>query len=91
MNAIGFSYIFLKGNVVTEPHCPLLILPSRAIILVLAMCAHLDWQINGRDIIATRTGFADMRIRFGINLFESPALKKKIFVLTSKKLLLERV
>jgi len=31
-------------------------------------------KLAGRDTSATRTGLADMRVRFGINLFGSPAL-----------------
>lgn len=36
-------------------------------------------QDNGEEITGNRSGFADMRIRFGINLLGSPALDKKDF------------
>ena len=36
-------------------------------------------KINGRDTSGVRNGFGDARIRFGINLFGSPALGKKDF------------
>jgi hypothetical protein len=36
-------------------------------------------KINGRDTAGARTGFGDMRIRFGMNLLGSPALDKKDF------------
>ena len=35
--------------------------------------------LNGDEITGSRTGFADMRIRFGINLTGSPALDRKDF------------
>ncbi len=36
-------------------------------------------RLAGKDTSATRTGLADTRIRFGINLFGSPALNPKEF------------
>lgn len=36
-------------------------------------------KINGSDTSGVRNGFGDARIRFGINLFGSPALDKKDF------------
>ena len=36
-------------------------------------------KINGHDTTGARTGFGDMRIRFGMNLLGSPALDKKDF------------
>src|SRR5215831_2338440 len=36
-------------------------------------------QINGHDTSGARSGFGDTRIRFGINLFGSPAIDKKEF------------
>lgn len=35
--------------------------------------------LNGEEVTGSRTGFADMRIRFGINLTGSPALDRKNF------------
>ncbi len=36
-------------------------------------------KINGRDTTGARSGFGDMRVRFGINLLGSPAMDKKDF------------
>ncbi len=36
-------------------------------------------KLNGQDTSGARTGFGDMRIRFGMNLLGSPALDKKDF------------
>ena len=36
-------------------------------------------QLNGEEVTGSRTGFADARIRFGINLTGSPALDPKNF------------
>ncbi|TFH01299.1 MAG: transporter, partial [Calditrichales bacterium] len=38
-----------------------------------------DVKIAGRDTSGTRTGFADARVRFGLNLFGSPPLPAKGF------------
>lgn len=35
--------------------------------------------LNGEQVTGSRTGFADMRIRFGVNLTGSPALDRKNF------------
>ena len=35
--------------------------------------------LNGEEVTGSRTGFADMRIRFGVNLTGSPALDRKNF------------
>lgn len=35
--------------------------------------------LNGEELTGSRVGFADMRIRFGVNLTGSPALKRKDF------------
>lgn len=35
--------------------------------------------LNGEEVTGSRTGFADARIRFGVNLTGSPALEKKDF------------
>jgi hypothetical protein len=40
---------------------------------------HGKLKLNEEDVTGTRTGFADMRIRFGVNLTGSPALEKKDF------------
>lgn len=99
MNAIGFSYSFLKGNVVTDPSLPLADfkitsnnfglgylrtfglankLARVQLSLPFVMMAG-KVKVNGHDTSGGRTGFADMRIRFGINFFGSPALDKKDF------------
>jgi hypothetical protein len=36
-------------------------------------------QLNGEGVTGSRTGLADMRIRFGVNLTGSPALDRKDF------------
>ena len=36
-------------------------------------------QLNGRDTSASRSGFGDLRIRFGINLLGSPAVSAREF------------
>jgi len=36
-------------------------------------------NVNGQNITGSRTGFADMKVRFGINLLGSPALDKLEF------------
>lgn len=36
-------------------------------------------NVNGESITGSRTGFADMKVRFGINLLGSPALDKSEF------------
>jgi Putative MetA-pathway of phenol degradation len=38
-----------------------------------------DLKLNGRDTSGSRSGFTDARVRFGINLFGSPALSPKDF------------
>jgi hypothetical protein len=42
-------------------------------------------QINGHDTTGSRNGFADARIRFGINLTGTPALGKKEFTNYTEK------
>ena len=99
MNAIGFTYGFLKGNVVTDPSLPLADFKitsnnlGLAYVRTFALANKLariqvaapfvimagTLKVNGRDTSGGRTGFADMRIRFGINFFGSPALDKKDF------------
>jgi hypothetical protein len=41
--------------------------------------------VSGEKITGNRTGFGDMRIRFGINLFGSPALARKDFAQYQQK------
>ncbi|WP_255515489.1 transporter [Flavobacterium sp. ZT3R18] len=43
--------------------------------------------VKGEKITGNRTGFGDMRIRFGINLFGSPALARKDFAQYQQKTL----
>lgn len=45
-------------------------------------------KLNGRDTSGTRTGFGDMRIRFGINLLGSEALSPKDFAKYQQKTIL---
>lgn len=37
-------------------------------------------QLNGEEVTGSRSGFADMRVRLGVNLTGSPALGKKEFI-----------
>ncbi|QBN17690.1 transporter [Flavobacterium nackdongense] len=41
--------------------------------------------LNGEQVTGSRTGFADMRIRFGVNLTGSPALDRKNFLQYQQK------
>lgn len=43
-------------------------------------------RLQGRDTAGSRTGFADMRVRLGINLFGSPAYKPKDFAKYKEKI-----
>lgn len=45
-------------------------------------------RLNGRDTSGSRTGFGDMRLRFGINLLGSQALDKKEFAAYQQKTIL---
>jgi hypothetical protein len=45
-------------------------------------------QVQGRDTSGNRGGFADSRIKLGINLIGSPALSKKDFIAYSQKFVL---
>src|SRR6185436_5047503 len=44
-----------------------------------------DLKLNGRDTSGTRTGFGDLRIRFGVNLIGSQALTPKEFARYEQK------
>lgn len=45
--------------------------------------------LNGEEVTGSRSGFGDMRIRFGVNLTGSPALDRKILGNINKRLFLE--
>ncbi len=45
-------------------------------------------NVNGENITGSRTGFADMKVRFGINLLGSPALDKMEFRAYQQKTIL---
>jgi hypothetical protein len=45
-------------------------------------------KLNGIDTSITRNGFGDARIRFGINLFGSPALDRKDFRMYQQKMVI---
>ncbi|HAY34899.1 MAG TPA: transporter [Ignavibacteria bacterium] len=47
-----------------------------------------DLKINGRDTSGTRNGFADSKIKFGINLIGSPAMEPKEMMQFSEKFVL---
>jgi hypothetical protein len=45
-------------------------------------------KINGVDTSGVRNGFGDTRLRFGINIFGSPALDKKVFRQYQQKMII---
>ncbi|MBK8983085.1 MAG: transporter [Ignavibacteria bacterium] len=47
-----------------------------------------DLKVNGRDTSGSRTGFADTKIKFGINLIGSPAMEPREMMKFSEKFVL---
>ncbi|TPG32953.1 transporter [Flavobacterium pectinovorum] len=100
LNVIAVGYVFMDGNVLTEPSLPIAdftvqshnvavnyirtfgILNKLARVQVSLPYSFMDGQVtgtNGTILTGSRTGFADMKVRFGINLLGSPALDKSEF------------
>lgn len=99
LNVVAAGYVFMNGNVLTDPSLPIkdFTLQSHnmalnyirtfalsnklARIQVALPFTFMDGSavISDQLITGSRTGFADMKVRFGINLLGSPALDKSEF------------
>ncbi len=99
LNVLAAGYVFMNGNVLTDPSLPIkdFTLQSNnlavnyirtfglynklARIQVALPFTFMDGSATISDQLVTgsRTGFADMKVRFGINLLGSPALDKSEF------------
>lgn len=99
LNVAAFGYVFMDGNVLTDPSLPIsdFTLQSHnlaasyvrtfglanklARVQVSLPFTFMDGSamVNGAMVTGSRTGFADMKVRFGINLLGSPALDKMNF------------
>lgn len=100
LNVVAAGYVFMSGNVLTEPSLPISdftlhshnfavnyirtfgLANKLARIQVSLPYSFMDGsqtRTNGDVFTGSRTGFADMKIRFGINLLGSPALDKTEF------------
>ncbi|MFC4392772.1 transporter [Flavobacterium quisquiliarum] len=100
LNVIAAGYLFMNGNVLTDPSLPITdftlhshnlainyirtfgLSNKLARVQVSLPYTFMDGsqtRINGDVLTGSRTGFADMKIRFGINLLGSPALDKSEF------------
>ncbi|MDQ6470764.1 transporter [Flavobacterium sp. LHD-80] len=99
LNVVAAGYVFMNGNVLTDPALPIkdFTLQSHnlavnyirtfglsnklARIQVALPFSFMDGSavISDQLITGSRTGFADMKVRFGINLLGSPALDKSEF------------
>ncbi|WP_264553994.1 transporter [Flavobacterium sp. N2038] len=99
LNVAAFGYVFMDGNVLTDPSLPIsdFTLQSHnlaasyvrtfglanklARVQVSLPFTFMDGSamVNGAMVTGSRTGFADMKVRFGINLLGSPALDKTNF------------
>lgn len=99
LNVVAVGYVFMDGNVLTDPSLPIkdFTLQSHnlagsfirtfglanklARVQVSLPYTFMDGSanVNGENITGSRTGLADMKVRFGINLLGSPALDKTEF------------
>lgn len=99
LNVVAAGYVFMNGNVLTDPSLPIkdFTLQSHnmalnyirtfalsnklARIQVALPFTFMDGSavISDQLITGSRTGFADMKVRLGINLLGSPALDKSEF------------
>lgn len=100
LNVAAIGYVFMDGNVLTEPSLPIKdftihshnvavnyirtfgLSHKLARIQVSLPYTFMDGsqtRTNGDVLTGSRTGFADMKVRFGINLLGSPALDKSEF------------
>ncbi|MBS7254640.1 transporter [Flavobacterium branchiicola] len=99
LNVAAIGYVFMDGNVLTDPSLPISdfklqshnlaasyvrtfgLANKLARIQVSLPFSFMDGSamVNGAMLTGSRTGFADMKVRFGINLLGSPALDKMNF------------
>lgn len=99
LNVIAAGYVFMNGNVLTDPSLPIKdftlqshnmavnyirtfgVADKLARIQVALPFTFMDGSavISDQLVTGSRTGFADMKVRFGINLLGSPALDKSEF------------
>lgn len=100
LNVVAAGYVFMNGNVLTEPSLPISdftihshnvavnyirtfgLSNKLARVQVSLPYTFMDGsqtRTNGDVLTGSRAGFADMKVRFGINLLGSPALDKAEF------------
>jgi hypothetical protein len=100
LNVIAAGYVFMDGNVLTDPSLPIkdFTIQSHNVaanyirtfgfynklarVQVSLPYSFMDGSLtstNGNVVTGSRTGFADMKVRLGINLLGSPALDKSEF------------
>lgn len=99
LNVAAIGYVFMDGNVVTEPSLPIsdfkiqshniaasyirtfALANKLARIQVSLPFTFMDGSalVAGDLVTGSRTGFADTKVRFGVNLLGSPALDKSEF------------
>lgn len=100
LNVAAIGYVFMDGNVLTDPSLPIKdftihshnlavnyirtfgLSNKLARVQVSLPYTFMDGSLtstNGNVLTGSRMGFADMKIRFGINLLGSPALDKSDF------------
>ncbi|MRX68755.1 Putative MetA-pathway of phenol degradation [Flavobacterium resistens] len=108
LNVAALGYVFMDGNVVTEPSLPISdfkiqshniaasyirtfgLANKLARIQVSLPFTFMDGSalVAGDLVTGSRTGFADTKVRFGINLLGSPALDKSEFRAFQQKTIL---
>ncbi len=109
LNVIAAGYVFMNGNVLTDPALPITdftlqshnlavnyvrtfgVYNKLARIQVVLPYSFMDGEVtrtNGDVLTGSRTGFADMKMRLGINLLGSPALDKSEFRAFQQKTIL---
>lgn len=108
LNVAAFGYVFMDGNVVTEPSLPISdfkiqshniaasyirtfgLANKLARIQVSLPFTFMDGSalVAGDLVTGSRTGFADTKVRFGVNLLGSPALDKSEFRAFQQKTIL---
>lgn len=99
LNVAALGYVFMNGNVVTEPSLPISdfkiqshniaasyirtfgLANKLARIQVSVPFTFMDGSalVAGDLLTGSRTGFADTKVRFGVNILGSPALDKSEF------------
>ncbi len=100
LNVAAIGYVFMNGNVLTDPSLPITdftlhshnlavnyirtfaVSDKLARVQVVLPYTFMDGsqtRTNGDVLTGSRTGFADMKVRLGINLLGSPALDKTEF------------